>query len=278
MNQTPLRVLGLVGVILAGVFALVLVRRALPTPIPPVPEVPKVAEIDRSYATNTTNTTYVPVPTPTPPLVPAPQPGILCDSDSGSICVSDSFPNRLLTNPFTVTGTANVFESQFLWELRDANQTLLESGYAMASGQPGPFEIRTFFSSMPKTASGTLVLFDPSAKDGTPQDILTIPVRFPTKSMAVTYFSGGTVSEMLDICLQMKKKSVLVPRSNLPMEAALRTALKEDRMELISFVLSKGVATVDALGFETGLMACQQDHIVDTLKQFPQVTSVIIKQ
>ncbi|GEM_PF-6567943 len=105
----------------------------------------------------------------------------ICD-EGYFICVASSYQGALLPNPFTVTGTAVAFESQFAWKLMDATGQEMASGTAMAQapdvGQPGLFKIRAAWAHEPLVRIGMLVLFEPSPRDGLPTHMLTIPVRF----------------------------------------------------------------------------------------------------
>jgi hypothetical protein len=81
-------------------------------------------------------------------------------------------------NPGTVTGTANVFEAQFLITLLDASGTELFGGPVMAtsgSGTRGTFEV-TIPYDVDQAQWGTLRAWNASAMDGSPEDIRDYPV------------------------------------------------------------------------------------------------------
>jgi hypothetical protein len=81
-------------------------------------------------------------------------------------------------NPATVTGTANVFEAQFLITLFDASGRELFGGPVMAtsgSGTRGTFE-ETISYDVDQAQWGTLRAWNASAMDGSPEDIRDYPV------------------------------------------------------------------------------------------------------
>lgn len=81
-------------------------------------------------------------------------------------------------NPATVSGTANVFEAQFLITLFDASGKELFGGPVMAtsgSGTRGTFEI-TIPYDVDQAQWGTLRAWNASARDGSPEDIRDYPV------------------------------------------------------------------------------------------------------
>ena len=83
-----------------------------------------------------------------------------------------------LGNPGRVTGNANVFEATFRIALLDAAGKTLVDQQVMATcgtGCRGTFET-TLNYTVAKAQWGTLRVYDPSEKDGTPQDIRDYPV------------------------------------------------------------------------------------------------------
>jgi len=83
-----------------------------------------------------------------------------------------------LGNPGHVTGCANVFEATFRIALLDAAGKPIVDDQAMAScgtGCRGTFDV-TLKYSVASAQWGTLRVYDPSAKGGTPEDIRDYPV------------------------------------------------------------------------------------------------------
>ena len=83
-------------------------------------------------------------------------------------------------NPARITGSADVFEAAFRIALLDASGKVLVDQHAMATCgagcEPrGTFDV-TLRYDVPKAQWGTLRVYEPSAKDGSPQDIRDYPV------------------------------------------------------------------------------------------------------
>jgi len=81
-------------------------------------------------------------------------------------------------NPAKVAGVANVFEATFRVQIKDANGKILADQQVMAScgtGCWGTFSTSVAYATG-KAQWGTLRVFDPSAKDGTPVDVTEYPV------------------------------------------------------------------------------------------------------
>jgi hypothetical protein len=87
-------------------------------------------------------------------------------------------PNQKINGSFIVEGKARVFEASFQYRLEDGHNVLAE-GFTMADeGAPGwgkfKFEITYEGATSP---SAVLVIYEASAKDGTPQHELFIPLQ-----------------------------------------------------------------------------------------------------
>lgn len=83
------------------------------------------------------------------------------------------------SSPLRVTGSANTFEAVFQLELRDPRGKVLVTKRVQAtsgSGTRGTFDITLTWTSADR-GSGTLKTFVYSAKDGSREDITSIPVR-----------------------------------------------------------------------------------------------------
>jgi hypothetical protein len=96
-------------------------------------------------------------------------PGILVESVSPGVSVR---------SPLRLAGTANVFEAQFRMRLVTATGRTLFDLPVMASsgtGTRGVFDVSAPFEVSTVTPA-TLTVFDPSAKDGSPLDVVDIPV------------------------------------------------------------------------------------------------------
>ena len=83
-------------------------------------------------------------------------------------------------NPARITGNADVFEAAFRIALLDGSGKVLVDQHAMATCgagcEPrGTFDV-TLQYDVPKAQWGTLRVYEPSAKDGSPQDVRDYPV------------------------------------------------------------------------------------------------------
>ena len=94
-----------------------------------------------------------------------------------AILVESPASGGSLTNPATVSGTANVFEATLFVEVRSADATVLAKQMVTASsgsGTRGTFSVELPY---PITAGpGTVVAYTLSAKDGSQTDTVVVPV------------------------------------------------------------------------------------------------------
>lgn len=232
-------------------------------------------------------------PAPTGPVRERPQ-GMICD-DLNFLCVYEAAKDSTLTNPFTVDGSGIAFENTVSWRLLDANGVVLETGFTTADapdiGRPGDFQIRGFILSVPQTATGTLEIFESSAKDGKPIHVLSVPVLLPRTTMTSRVFLRAVPTET--DCSVVNQLELTVPRSNLPVETALRLLLKMGELRpeqtaipkgtrLESLAVSGGTANVvlspeleDYGGGSCNVQAIRA-QIETTLKQFSSIRNVEI--
>lgn len=87
-------------------------------------------------------------------------------------------PNTVVDNEFTVRGEARVFEGTVQYEFEDGHN-ILDEGFVTASAAApewGEFEITITFEDV-AFDSGTLILYEESAEDGSRQNELLIPVK-----------------------------------------------------------------------------------------------------
>lgn len=111
------------------------------------------------------------------PLRPRPV-GEICDPQN-FMCTSASLVYSEVSPNFSVTGTGVAFENTINWRIEVGGKKITE-GNVMASapdvGQPGPFTIAVK-DLKAETGAIELVIFEYSAKDGTPIHELRIPLR-----------------------------------------------------------------------------------------------------
>lgn len=84
-----------------------------------------------------------------------------------------------ITSPVRVTGTANTFEAVFQLQIVDGNGQVLAEDVVMAtsgSGTRGTFDVTIPFA-IDRAGEGAIVVFEESARDGSPVNVVEIPVR-----------------------------------------------------------------------------------------------------
>jgi len=109
-------------------------------------------------------------PTPTPTVIPS--------ASSGAIDVSAPSSGETVTSPITVSGDADVFEAVVSIRILDDKGATIADTTTMAScgsGCRGTYSAQVPFS-VAKEEAGTIMVFEASAKDGTPINVVRIPV------------------------------------------------------------------------------------------------------
>jgi len=100
------------------------------------------------------------------------------ESLAPAILVETPGPGDQVTSPIRVSGSANVFEAAFQVQLTDPSGRVIGDRQIMASSGSGTRG--TFEASLPygtgDAGPGLLTVFDLSAKDGSRQDVVTIPI------------------------------------------------------------------------------------------------------
>ena len=92
--------------------------------------------------------------------------------------VTQSVFGAALVNPGHVSGNADVFEATFRVAILDTTGKSLVDQQVMATcgtGCRGTFDVTVSYS-VAKGQWGTLRVYDPSAKDGTPEDVRDYPM------------------------------------------------------------------------------------------------------
>ena len=82
-------------------------------------------------------------------------------------------------SPIRARGTANTFEATFMYALYDGDNKQLASGFETATsgtGTRGRFNF-TIDYTLEENQRGTLVLYEQSAKDGTPINVVAVPLE-----------------------------------------------------------------------------------------------------
>jgi Sporulation and spore germination/Immunoglobulin-like domain of bacterial spore germination len=87
----------------------------------------------------------------------------------------------VVASPFTLAGTASVFEGSFMARLVDSSGRRIVSTSVQASqGAPGRGRFAREIAFSSSAARGTLIVYDQSMEDGSRQDEVRIPVTFAT--------------------------------------------------------------------------------------------------
>lgn len=100
---------------------------------------------------------------------------------STNIIVYSPARNMRVGTPIVIEGEARVFENTVSYRLINSNGDIIAEGFSTADaldiGQFGPFRGELVYQSETDGA-GTLEVFWYSAKDGTPADVVVIPVTY----------------------------------------------------------------------------------------------------
>lgn len=223
-------------------------------------------------------------------------------SSSGNVRVGMPSPNMALPLPFTVTGEARVFENTVNWRLTDADESVLVEGFATSdAGMPGSFGNFSFTSSypQPKGDRGSLAIFTLSAKDGSEQDVVRIPVTFtrPETQSVQAYFGNAKRDPQTLRCEVAYPVSRRIVRTVAPARAALEELFQgptsaeraagsitsiPDGVRILSLAIENGTARVDlsrelkAASGGSCRVSAVRAQIESTLRQFPSVQRVTI--
>ncbi len=206
--------------------------------------------------------------------------------------------------PVLIEGVARVFENTLNVRIIDSEDNILNdiSTYANSPdmGYFGPFSVSLNFST-PKTDDGFIQAFNYSAKDGSIENLTSIPVRFEKvdSTNIKVYFSNSKEDPESKYC----EKTYAVEKRVAKTEAIAMSAVKElltgpnladmsngffssiqnpFDIKINSLVIKDGVARVDfndALNKNNGgscRVTAIRSQIENTLKQFTTVKSVII--
>jgi len=91
------------------------------------------------------------------------------------IVVESPAEHAVVSPTFVVRGTASVFEATLVVELRRGGAVLERQTVTASEGAPGRGSFRTTVHA-PSSGAATVVAFSPSAADGSPQHMQTVPV------------------------------------------------------------------------------------------------------
>lgn len=219
-------------------------------------------------------------------------------SESQNVIISTPAPTTTIGLPLVVTGRVRVFENTFNYRLLDADGTELVSGHSTAGMQDSDgyssFTITTSYSK-PTGTTGTLEVFDYSAKDGSVIDLARVPIAFSAiDDMTVKLY--WTASANTTDCSQVVMTERRVPKTAAVAHAAITELLAGTNTteqsngylsSIPSGVVLKSIAVKDGVvdlevskEIDVGgscRMAAIRAQIETTLKQFPTVTAIGIR-
>lgn len=241
------------------------------------------------------------------PLQTAQAPVVPIDEETGdpaqeelaNIIVAEPVAGDVVGLPLVITGQARVFENVFQYRVRDDAGVVLAEGHAMADapdiGTFGPFTLSLNYDE-PTTSTGLVEVFSYSARDGSEENMVSIPVSFSSevevREVGVYFLPQDAVED----CTSVIRVDRRVPSTLAIAHAAMtellvgvRPSEGQDFITLIpysarlrSLVLEEGVATVtfakdSFLGVAGSCMVLGiRSQIEATLTQFSSISSVII--
>lgn len=202
--------------------------------------------------------------------------------------------------PFVLSGHARVFENVVEYRLIDDMGNVLDEGYTVADapdvGMFGPFTA-TFYFDAPQHAQGVLEVFSSSPRDGAPENIIRVPVRFDQSAMQASYvdvyFLPQSSSDDCGQVLPLRRRIPQTPAvAHEALQALLRGVRASERSSFLtalpqqaalrSIFIENGVATVTfAEGSFSGvagscLVQSIRAQIEATLAQFSSISSVVL--
>ena len=101
------------------------------------------------------------------------------EQQTPAILVESPLPDEAVESGFEVTGTANTFEANFNYELKDATGKVLRKNFVTAtsgSGTRGTFKFTVPYT-IDRPQEGRLVVFELSAEDGSRTNESEVPLR-----------------------------------------------------------------------------------------------------
>ncbi len=203
--------------------------------------------------------------------------------------------------PMIVEGVGRAFENSIVIRVKNADGSVLASQSTMVDapdvGLFGRFHAEISYPT-PKSATGTVEVSEPSAKDGTALNLLAVPIQFPSieTTQVKVYFSNRIQDPDAAHCDAVYPVTRTVAKTAALAQAALGELLKNpspsesaagffsnipDGTKINSVNIANGTATAD---FSAELdphggscrVAAIRAEITKTLMQFPTVKKVLI--
>lgn len=117
------------------------------------------------------------------------------DAADPSIIVDSPVAGAKVTSPVTIAGDARTFEANVQIRILDAQQNVIKDTFTMASeGAPAlaPFSESVAFS-VSSEQNGCVMVFEGSAMDGSPRNVVLVPVVLAASQGAPSPPETGTV-------------------------------------------------------------------------------------
>ncbi|MDP3963940.1 MAG: Gmad2 immunoglobulin-like domain-containing protein [bacterium] len=243
-----------------------------------------------------------PTPTPTPTLdaiVGTPEPVA-----NNNIIVASPAKDASVSLPFTITGSARVFENTVSFSIKDAetgNEIYRNFTTANAAdmGQFGPYtHTVTYMDAKPVSDQIVLEVFWDSPEDGRPLDVVAIPLVFNRADIRSVdiYFTNDRLDPEVT-CVKVFSTERVIARTAAPASAAIELLLKgptagererhyatqiPEGIKLPRLSIAQGTATIDFnADIEAGMAgSCRvqavRAQIERTLYQFANISGVVI--
>lgn len=234
------------------------------------------------------------------PVVPVDEvTGVPAQEELANIIIARPVAGDTVGFPLIITGQARVFENVFHYRVRDDAGVALVEGYALADapdmGIFGPFTLSLNYDE-PTTSTGVVEVFSYSARDGSEENLVSIPVTFSsdviTEEVDVYFLPrevGTDCTAVAPVSRRIPSTLAVAHAAMTELFAGVRPSEDQEFISLIpsyahlrSIVLEKGVATVtfakDSFFGVAGSCTVQaiRAQIEATLLQFPSITSVIL--
>lgn len=233
------------------------------------------------------------------PVVPVEDDGAPVVEELRNIVVAEPQSGDIVGFPLEIVGQARVFENVFQYRVKDDAGVVLADGHAMADaldvGQYGSFSLFVHYD-VPTMTTGVVEVFSYSARDGSEQDMVTIPVTFSDEVEAreiFVYFvpreQGNDCSVVIPVTRRVSITPAIANAALVQLLQGVDSTEDEALASLIppqarvrSLVLDQGVATVtfvedSFLGVAGSCMVAGiRAQIEASLTQFSSITSVVI--
>lgn len=220
-----------------------------------------------------------------------------------NITVESPKANETVAFPFSIKGQARVFENTFNVRIKNYDGAILYEDIAMTnapdSGIFGDYEKKIdYLLRQPENNNLILEVLDYSAKDGSEQDLVSIPVSINLgDAREIKIFLGNSKLDPEFSCNKVFPVERIIPKTQAPATAAMNVLLQGQRgkeqengyftsinygVKLQKLTIKNNTAYADfdeQLQTQVGgscRVAAIRSQITETLKQFESVKDVII--